>query len=73
MSAMKVLAGRTWTGEFWHIRGINGRSLCGRELRDFSKELEINHRRLCPLCKDKLFRLLTKKKKINELLRSALP
>jgi len=69
---MKVKASRTYTGKLWHIRGINGKALCGRELRDFTRELEITDKRLCPQCKDDLFKLLSKKRRINETLKEAL-
>ena len=57
----------------WHIRGIGGKSLCGIILRDHTKELEITDKRLCPRCKDTLFMLFDRKKKINEQLKEALP
>jgi len=73
MSAMKVKASKTYTGKLWHIRGINGKALCGKEIRDFTKELEITDKRVCRQCKEDLFKLLSRKKKINEILKVALP
>jgi len=56
----------------WHIRGLNGKSLCGAHLRDFEKELDIKDKRICPKCKDYLFMMLDKKARINEVLKVAI-
>jgi hypothetical protein len=70
---MKVSVSRSWTGKLWHIRSLNGRSLCGVNVRDLKKELEITDRRICPKCKDTLYNLLSKKRQINQILKIALP
>lgn len=74
MSAtMRVRVSRTFTGKQWHIKGIGGKSLCGCDLRNTEKELELTDKRICPRCKDSLYMLFEKKKRINEILRLALP